>query len=302
MVSSSARCVVAGGFQPVHAADPAGARRARGGDRAIRWSSGWSPTTWNPSTVLGTRRRARARRHGRSRDDKITTSDAALQIYDRRERALVGAADAVLAAAAALARRSAGARVPAPPRRILLLRLERIGDLLMALPAHRRLSRAARPPPRSTWSSAAGMQTLARAIPAVTRVVHARRRSGWRASGAGDRCRRCCDRRAAWRGAPLRSGDQLRARHPQQPPARRSRRRVDGRVSQRRRRRAARSGARVRPGAHTTENARRLVPAVFGACRRRAAVPLLMLRRSERAACGGRCDRQRTAAAGRRST
>jgi ADP-heptose:LPS heptosyltransferase len=57
-----------------------------------------------------------------------------LQVYDRRERAVVGAADLALRAVAPfvrlLRRRSHGA-----PRRILLLRVERIGDLLMALDA-----------------------------------------------------------------------------------------------------------------------------------------------------------------------
>lgn len=60
-----------------------------------------------------------------------------LNIYDRRERALVSAADRALAAAATLrrlfGRRAQGTGVG--PRRILLLRLERIGDLVMALPA-----------------------------------------------------------------------------------------------------------------------------------------------------------------------
>jgi ADP-heptose:LPS heptosyltransferase len=55
-----------------------------------------------------------------------------LQIYDRRERLIVGMADAVLGAGAAF-----GRLVPRRPRltspsRILLLRLERIGDLLMS--------------------------------------------------------------------------------------------------------------------------------------------------------------------------
>jgi ADP-heptose:LPS heptosyltransferase len=58
-----------------------------------------------------------------------------LQIYDPRERWLVGTADALLGLPAALARLAPG-RAPAwPPRRILLLRLERIGDLLMSAPA-----------------------------------------------------------------------------------------------------------------------------------------------------------------------
>ena len=57
-------------------------------------------------------------------------------IYDPRERALVGAADRALAALAwplRVFRRAA----PEVPRRILLLRLERIGDLLMSLGAIR---------------------------------------------------------------------------------------------------------------------------------------------------------------------
>lgn len=59
-----------------------------------------------------------------------------LQIYDRRERWMVGTADVALTAASALVRAFSRHRAAAgPPRRILLLRLERIGDLLMAWPA-----------------------------------------------------------------------------------------------------------------------------------------------------------------------
>jgi ADP-heptose:LPS heptosyltransferase len=58
-----------------------------------------------------------------------------LHIYDRRERALVAAADRVLALGAAVAQPFRRRRAPIAPRRILLLRLERIGDLLMVLPA-----------------------------------------------------------------------------------------------------------------------------------------------------------------------
>ena len=64
---------------------------------------------------------------------------ADLQIYDPRERRIVAAADGVLAIGAAVARlwaRLWPRRAPAsPPRRILLLRLERIGDLLMSAAA-----------------------------------------------------------------------------------------------------------------------------------------------------------------------
>jgi ADP-heptose:LPS heptosyltransferase len=58
-----------------------------------------------------------------------------LQIYDRRERWAVGCADAVLRGCATVARWWPARRVEGPPRRILLLRLERIGDLLMTLGA-----------------------------------------------------------------------------------------------------------------------------------------------------------------------
>jgi ADP-heptose:LPS heptosyltransferase len=57
---------------------------------------------------------------------------AELQIYDPRERRLVAAADRVLAVGAGLARLWPRRGAASPPRRILLLRLERIGDLLMS--------------------------------------------------------------------------------------------------------------------------------------------------------------------------
>jgi len=58
-----------------------------------------------------------------------------LQIYDPRERRLVAAADRVLALAAGAARLWPRRAPVSPPRRILLLRLERIGDLLMSAAA-----------------------------------------------------------------------------------------------------------------------------------------------------------------------
>lgn len=65
-----------------------------------------------------------------------------LDIYDRRERTLVGLADAALSFGAwplRYLRPGCGQ----PPRRILLLRLERIGDLLMTLGAIRAVRRLA---------------------------------------------------------------------------------------------------------------------------------------------------------------
>ena len=54
-----------------------------------------------------------------------------LQVYDRRERWAVGLADAALRALAAASRLKRPPRADTPPRRVLVLRLERIGDLLM---------------------------------------------------------------------------------------------------------------------------------------------------------------------------
>src|SRR4051794_12787962 len=58
-----------------------------------------------------------------------------LQIQDARERALVRAADRVLSVGSRIAGAIRRRQLPSNPERILLLRLERIGDLLMALPA-----------------------------------------------------------------------------------------------------------------------------------------------------------------------
>ena len=93
----------------------------------------------------------------------------ALQIYDPRERALVAAGDAVLTAAAALARPFRRRSLPANIRRILLLRLERIGDLLMALPAIADVHAAA---PQAEIDLVVGSWNaeLANSIRGVTRV------------------------------------------------------------------------------------------------------------------------------------
>lgn len=58
-----------------------------------------------------------------------------LQIYDPRERALVSLADAAFAAVRGASRPFRRRTPPLSPQRILLLRLERIGDLVMAMPA-----------------------------------------------------------------------------------------------------------------------------------------------------------------------
>jgi ADP-heptose:LPS heptosyltransferase len=105
-----------------------------------------------------------------------------LQISDSRERAIVRAADVALGAVASLARRVATRRRPEAPRRLLLLRLERIGDLLMALPAIRDVRSLA---PSADIDLVVGgwNASLAQAIPSVTRVITLDAR--WLARDAG---------------------------------------------------------------------------------------------------------------------
>lgn len=91
-----------------------------------------------------------------------------LNIDDRRERAIVTVADLALGPVGA-ARRLRASPPAALPGRILCLRLERIGDLLMAAPAITHL-RALAPSASidlvvGSWNAA-----VARAIPGVTRV------------------------------------------------------------------------------------------------------------------------------------
>ncbi len=92
-----------------------------------------------------------------------------LQIYDPRERWLVGTADALLTAATR-ATRLLPHRAPVwPPRRILLLRLERIGDLLMSAPAIAAVRTLA---PQATIDLVVGSwnEHLAKLIPGIDHV------------------------------------------------------------------------------------------------------------------------------------
>src|SRR5690349_20387255 len=91
---------------------------------------------------------------------------ARLTIPDRRDRVLVALADAMLLPAAL--RRRVGRR-PSVLLLILCLRLERIGDLLMTLPALAEL-RAAAPSAAIDLVVGSWNRDLASAIPGVNRV------------------------------------------------------------------------------------------------------------------------------------
>ena len=131
--------------------------------------------------------------------------------------------------------RRPGGAPPDPPRRILCIRLERIGDLLMTAPALAELRALA---PSATIDLVVGSwnRDLAAAIPGIDRVETldaawlARGGAGMSALGAGDA-------RGALAIATLRSGDQLRARHQDEHRGRGRRRPPDRGVRQRRRRR-----------------------------------------------------------------
>jgi lipopolysaccharide heptosyltransferase II len=89
-----------------------------------------------------------------------------LQIYDRRERLAVQAADAALTPLGWL---RAAPPEATPPRRLLLLRLERIGDLIMVLGALR-AARQAWPAAEIDLVVGSWNEAVARLVADVTRV------------------------------------------------------------------------------------------------------------------------------------
>jgi len=104
-----------------------------------------------------------------------------LHIADPRERRLVAAADALLRVRAALG--PLRTRVPrAEVKRILVLRLERIGDLMMSLPALHALGELA---PNAAIDLVVGSwnEPLARLIPGIARIETLD--AGWLSRGTG---------------------------------------------------------------------------------------------------------------------
>jgi lipopolysaccharide heptosyltransferase II len=120
-----------------------------------------------------------------------------LTIYDPRERLVVGLADAVLAAAA-LVGRMVPRRAPVEtPRRILLLRLERIGDLLMTIAAVREVRRRA-PDAHIDLVVGSWNEPLAARIEQVDRLETLD--APWLARGRGRAAGELLHRAWTWRG------------------------------------------------------------------------------------------------------
>ena len=183
-------------------------------------------------------RRPDAGRDARSRHRRIVKM--ALQLSDWRERWAVRLADAGLAAAAPLfARRRAAAAVGDRPA-ILLLRIERVGDLLMTLDAIAAV-RTLRPHASIDLVVGAWNEPLARMIAGIDRIETLS--APWLARGAASEpARHARGPRLGMAVAPLRSRDQLRGRHPQQ--------RVDRTVG-------GRAPGRLRDGRRRTDADRR---------------------------------------------
>jgi len=104
----------------------------------------------------------------------------ALTIYDRRERMLVAVADALLLPASL--RRLVRRRPVEAPKRILCLRLERIGDLVMTLPALAEL-RALAPEASIDLVVGSWNREIAAAIPGIDRIETAD--ADWLTRGPG---------------------------------------------------------------------------------------------------------------------
>ncbi len=116
-----------------------------------------------------------------------------LQIYHPRERALVALADASIAPLGWMRGRVADA---APVQRVLLLRLERIGDLLMVLGALRD-ARAAWPDAEIDLAVGSWNAPLARLIPGLSRLQVAD--APWLARESGASWRPLLSQARSWR-------------------------------------------------------------------------------------------------------
>jgi lipopolysaccharide heptosyltransferase II len=198
-----------------------------------------------------------------------------LHIYDSRERWLVRAADAALGVVSAVAGPFARRHAAGTPQRILLLRIERIGDLVMTLPAIRDV-RALAPGAVIDLVVGSWNADLARAIPHVNSIVTADAR--WLArEHEGEGVAALVARARSWRPRQydLAINFEPDIRSNVMTAASGAARTVGW---------ASGGGGPVLdvaldydPGAHTSTNARRLVAAAFGRTPPDSARPLLSI-------------------------
>ncbi len=198
-----------------------------------------------------------------------------LQIPDAGERALVRTADAALTIASTIARPFIRRPAPAEPRRILLLRLERIGDLVMALEAIRDV-RTLAPAAQIDLAVGSWNAPLAREIPSVDRVETLDAR--WLAR-EGEGLGMGALLRTAWSWRPRRYDLAINFE-----PDVRSNLVAASAGAARTAGWGSGGGGPVLdlaldydPAAHTTANARRLVQSVFGRTPQESARPLLTI-------------------------
>jgi ADP-heptose:LPS heptosyltransferase len=205
-----------------------------------------------------------------------------LQIYDRRERIAVAAADAMFRIAAGLAGPFRRRSRPRHPKRILLLRLERIGDLVMVLGGIADV-RAAATDAEITLVVGGWNEGIARSIPGVSHVETLS--ADWLARGGGLQMPALLTRARAWRRARFDVAINF------EPDVRSNLLVAASGAAWTAGYRSAGGGPLLdqaldyRPAEHTTDNARRLVAEVFpGAPRSSAAMRLNLPEESRRRA------------------
>lgn len=209
-----------------------------------------------------------------------------LQISNSRERLLVRAADAALGVVSAAARPFARAHDAGEPKRILLLRIERIGDLVMALDAIHDV-RALAPSAHIDLAVGSWNASLARAIPGIDQVEVVD--ASWLAR----------EGRGAGTAALVRRGWTWRARRYDlainfEPDVRSNLMLAASGAARTAGWRSGGGGPLLDvaldydPAAHTADNARRLVAAVFGRTARMSAPSTLVIPDAAAAAANAR--------------
>jgi ADP-heptose:LPS heptosyltransferase len=209
-----------------------------------------------------------------------------LRIPETRERLLVRAADATLAIASAVTRPFRRRRSSGEPRRIVLFRLERIGDLIMALEAIQEV-RARAPAARIDLVVGSWNAPLARAVPGIDRIETL---DAWWLAREGEGRGMAALLRAAWRWRSRRYDLAINF----EPDVRSNLLAAAVGAARTAGWKSGGGGPALDvaldydPSEHTTANARRLVRTVFGGTPGESAGPLLSIPGAAEAAAAAR--------------